>query len=611
MKISKLVPIAAFAAMACIPSMADAKQIEFTYNPNGEEAMGYGFGKKETYDVAIRINEPSMVGAKVTGFSVAVPVTTDVNEYSAWLTTELLLQSKLNVPNICSQAATPANGMLTVNFDSPYTITEAGVYVGYSFTVTDITDEYCENPIAVVEGTNADGLYVHASRSILKWMSRVPQTGANSAMVVYVDGDFAENSASASMESIIYGEAGKTTPITVSVANHGTAPISSIDYSYQIGDAAPVSASHSFDTPVKAVWGASESFEASVEMPAEGGSADFTITIDKVNGVDNKDIAPSAKASLKVLSFIPVNRPLVEEYTGMWCGACPVGYIALETLNEQYPKRFIAAAYHNGDDLETIAYSECPTVVSGYPSSYINRETYYYPYDLIEDWYPEACKFTPGEIAVEVEWADADHTKIKATSTSRFAYDYSDARFGVSYILIEDGMSNPTWGQSNYLSGHVGLYEGKDAELFTNGGSTVYGLVFNDVVIAQSGVAPEEGSIPSAFKAGEELEHSYTFDVSDVKNSYGSDVIINKDNLRVIAVIINKSTGNVVNSNSSNYVDGSEYASIIPVSVGEATVTSTVYYDLQGRRIENPSAGVFIKADVLSNGKVRTSKVKM
>ena len=38
------------------------------------------------------------------------------------------------------------------------------------------------------------------------------------------------------------------------------------------------------------------------------------------------------------------------EYTGLWCGYCPAGYVAIEELTEELGKDFVVLSYHNGGD---------------------------------------------------------------------------------------------------------------------------------------------------------------------------------------------------------------------------------------------------------------------
>lgn len=105
----------AISAAALCPFGSDAAEMEFTYNVNDDVPMVYGFKKKETYDVAIRIADPTLVGTRVTSMKVDFPVKDGAFEnVTAWLSKELKLENKKNVPDICSVEATVSDEWLEV-----------------------------------------------------------------------------------------------------------------------------------------------------------------------------------------------------------------------------------------------------------------------------------------------------------------------------------------------------------------------------------------------------------------------------------------------------------------------------------------------------------------
>ncbi len=123
------------AAWLAMTTQATGAELDFSYNNSGNELDIYGFAKMETYDIAIRIDDPSLVGSKVKGFEVLAP-STGTSGHSGWISTELKLEKKVNKPNVASKAGSvDQDGYLRIMFDEPYTITEEGVYVGYSLTV--------------------------------------------------------------------------------------------------------------------------------------------------------------------------------------------------------------------------------------------------------------------------------------------------------------------------------------------------------------------------------------------------------------------------------------------------------------------------------------------
>ena len=104
------------AAMMTAITSAFAAPLDFSYNFDATTSEYYGTGKAETYDVAIRLANPSFTGATVTG--IRVPLMSEaIAEASVWLSSELKLKKvggkNVNNPDITSQTAEIADGWLT------------------------------------------------------------------------------------------------------------------------------------------------------------------------------------------------------------------------------------------------------------------------------------------------------------------------------------------------------------------------------------------------------------------------------------------------------------------------------------------------------------------
>ena len=97
----------------------------------GAETLEYcGTQKAETYDLAIHLDDPSLVGMSVVGLRVPIVKAANATDYKAWLTKSLTLTSGKNTPDIASVDFTPSGTWANVTFDEPYVITDEGVYVG-------------------------------------------------------------------------------------------------------------------------------------------------------------------------------------------------------------------------------------------------------------------------------------------------------------------------------------------------------------------------------------------------------------------------------------------------------------------------------------------------
>lgn len=588
------------AGLAIMSLAASASTLDFTYNFEGAENSDYGFNKAETYDVAIRIDNPSFVGAKVTGIRVAVPEKNTGN-VSAWMTSGLKLKEvdgkNVNDPDITSIAGEVVDGMLNVTFDTPYTIPAGGVYVGYSFDVTRLASKTLR-PVSVVGGTEPDGLYIHSSSTKANWDSMVEEAGGRvSSMVVTLEGTFPERSAAFSFGEII-GSTTDPTKATMKIVNCGTTEITSIDYT---GSVAGQTFSGSTTTaPIPGFIGASSVCKIEIPVVSDAGRHTLALKVTKINGFDVE--APEVTGTLKIYPFMPVNRPLVEEYTGLWCGWCPRGYVALETMKETIGDLFIAVAYHNGDPMAVIR--NYPNSVPGLPYAFINRSAGVDPGEIYDGWYDYRDWVPAGDLDVTVEWTDESHTAIKATATARFPEDHTGADYRLSYILVADGLTNARWQQANYYSGHPSYKSqmpGELGDLFINGEDPVKGLTFNDVAVAVTDYKGEAGSIPAEITAGQEYSHSHEFSLAAVNLAVKGV----PEKMRVVAVLTEGATGKYVNCNSSAWMNGEPFAPVSGVEnvITDADAFEVARYTLDGRCISAPVPGVNIVR--YSDGTVR------
>ena len=76
-------------------------------------------------------------------------------------------------------------------------------------------------------------------------------------------------------------------------------------------------------------------------------------------------------------SFVQV--PVVEEFTGTWCGWCTIGYEGMESAKATFGDNAVLIAVHVGDVMDNSDYYSVADRVSGYPSSFINRSIDAYP----------------------------------------------------------------------------------------------------------------------------------------------------------------------------------------------------------------------------------------
>lgn len=579
---------------------ATAGEINFNYQTSADdELQWWGTGKKDTYDIAILVKNPSLVGKTITGLRVPV-VAENATATSMWLTTKLALKKvdnkKVNDADICTQEAEVKDGFLDVTFAEPYTITEEGVYAGYTIDITDAATDEAKLPIAVYSGKDQDGLWVHSRRMYISW-NHINQPYV-SALEVRIDG-MPDRAAAVSSIPTVRVKQGDETVVPAYFANHGSEPITSLTYSYKIGDKTGESTLE-FTEPVQALFNAQVPFELPIPALDELGTTTSTITIDKVNGKDNQDDAPTYTFDVNVLSFVPVYRQLVEEYTGFWCGWCVRGYAALERMNAEHGSDFVAAAYHNGDPISTLKDNEWPNSVPGYPGGFLNRSTKLnMDYEQLASlWENGQGEFPDAGIELTATWRDSEHTIIDVTSVTRFCMRQTGSKYRLAYLLIGNGMQDKSWGQSNYYTDQVNNGD-PYMQMFYKGEKTMYDLPFNDVVLF-SPYAKGLPVYPTDFEAGEELTNEQVFFLADANNLDGKNLAEYVKYYTVIAVVLD-SNGNFINCNRCEV---SDLVSIVE-NLSEKDETP-VYYDLMGQRTVNPNNGVYIR---ILNGKA--SKIKL
>ena len=59
----------------------------------------------------------------------------------------------------------------------------------------------------------------------------------------------------------------------------------------------------------------------------------------------------------------------------------------------------------------------------------------------------------PADIKVQAVWANEEQTEINVTTSTRFFEDKENTGYKVGYLLINNGLTDPSWSQSNYYAG--------------------------------------------------------------------------------------------------------------------------------------------------------------
>lgn len=604
---------------------ADNRDVDFSYVHEGEEAAIWGTKKLENYDVAIRIDVGGLAGSKITGFRVPIVVDAGITGYSAWISEQLRLDAnEQNVPDFKTRARIDAeNQMLVVELAEPYVMTRNAVYVGYSFRMTALNDKTAL-PLKVTRRSNPDeldGFWLHTSRTYRKWRT-FDNRQMTAPIYVTIEGDFYDDCLS--LNSINQGmrvEANTPFKFEIAASNFGIEEIKDLDYSYVASDGRGSGSGHyTFREPIPGQFGSKGSFEVNIDPIDAWGKTTFEVTVDKINGKENLSPNKTISTDVTLLGFAPVTRLLMEEYTSLWCGFCPRGFIGLERMAHLYPETFVGMSFHTtGMGRDALAsVSEYPSKVSGLPAAILNRTTLADPYygtsrnkelGVEDDMKAFIANPAVADIEAHLSWKDDSHKEILCTSIVRFTDDMVNPGYKIAYAILADGITKVNGRdlpQSNYFAGDETL-TGDDWDVFTKAvkDEKVTGLVFNDIVAAFSDQLGVEGSVPENIKYGERYFHTYTYSLP-LTNVYKQILVEDPTKIRCVAILLDH-RGAAVNCAKSPYIGTS---GIGTVELPEADVVSTTYVDLQGRTIARPQTGqIVIRLDRLSNGTVLPSKI--
>lgn len=585
-------------------------QIIYSY---GDAALQFGTGGKaaETVDVCMQLKDQALVGMKVQSVRIAFPFTEQLSDASAWLSVELptIKSGKMQDPDVAKQSFTIAEGFTEVTFAEPYTITDGGVYVGYSFSMEKVDEAL--KPILTTGYTSPGAFIIHSTKIYrTTWQDRYGYAGQLAVQVVLTGDAVKTNAAGVSYLPTINTKTGEPTVISFDVANHGAAGVQNVEYTVSVGTTEVLR--NKADLSLNPVFGDIASVDFTLPPMESKGAYEYSVNITSVNGQPNEDPTATSTASLNVYNTLPVHRAVLEEYTGTWCGYCPRGFVGLEEMNRLFPEDFIGISYHNGDPMQIT--TDYPSNVEGFPDAWLDRwyqtdafcgDEDYGTFGIDKAW-KEACSiFAPAVVEVGSTWTDENTLHCLASVVFPIASE--ECPYEVGFALLADGLTGTgsSWAQSNYYTGAEGWPSCMDP--FIQGGSKILGLVFNDVLIALSSKAGIPGSLQAPIEEDVAQTVTFDFDLSQISQAI---VPADRTKLRVVALLIDTRTGAIANANKAQAGSASSTdVRFLPADASEV-LERVEYFDLQGRRIVAPAGGIILRQETLRDGTRRIRKVR-
>lgn len=428
--------------------------------------------------------------------------------------------------------------------------------------------------------------------------------GYGLSIQLIVEGDFAPNA----VQPLDFGDVvvtkGKTKNVAVSLFNLGS-KLSSIDYTIALDGKA--GAEQHLDFGKDYGVGGTHTVEIPFAADSKIGTSTVTLTITKVNGVENANATKTATGTLYTVEREFVKRSVVEEGTGTDCGYCPRGHVVMHNMHNLYGDQFIGIALHQRSSTDPMYNVSYDLGFTNFPQCMVNRSNDFWdPYEQM----PAVLKASLNEIALaEVTVAGTftdEDTKVNATASveSLVAGDYD-----IAFMLTADGLTGKTtsWKQQNYFcKGHAGNpYKSKssmpeDIQFLWDKGSSYY-ETYNDVLISSSYVSYKNKATLPTLVANGTVSSEYTLKMPTKTTLKKA---LKLDQVYVVAVLLDKKTGAIVNAGRAR-VTGS--TGIEDVTTGtEATVVAR--YTVNGVQVSAPVKGVNILK--MSDGTTRKVLVK-
>lgn len=334
---------------------------------------------------------------------------------------------------------------------------------------------------------------------------------------------------------------------------------------------------------IPATLAAGEKKEFTLSLPTSHVSTAGLATVQlDVNWADGTTDAAPADNSKQLKTYLstdgPNHRMVVEEGTGIWCGWCVRGIVAMRELRANYPERFVGIAIHVDDPMAEPYYSSwlVSQNVTEYPVCIVNRdgarrnpnyETTLKPY---MESMPPYCDFNVA-LAAHVQ---GDALVMRTTILPLVDIDYADYR--LVYVVTEDGFRAI---QDNfYFDGNSGVMGGFESL------PRKVEVEFTDIARGYWPKAWEDQTavtLPVEFKSGEAITNTFNLPLSDFTHN-------DLNRCRAAVLVVSTKTGEVLNAAEVSLNPTGIHTVLAPI--GE-----TPAYNLAGQRVAPTSAGVVVK----------------
>ncbi|MDE6409748.1 MAG: Ig-like domain-containing protein [Muribaculaceae bacterium] len=288
------------------------------------------------------------------------------------------------------------------------------------------------------------------------------------------------------------------------------------------------------------------------------------LTVGKVNNytIDIKvgDLTEQVNASVQDLAIQTTRKVVLEKMTGQGCPNCPLGILAIDYIEKDFPNLVLPLAYHcyTGDNFNTPKANSMNQFLgmNAAPSARINRGPIASPMKTLPDysyvyknnglWYDyvaaELNSFAPADITI----TDAKFTdnNFNVDFDIKYALDMDNANVNVLLVITENELVG---NQDNnlYMTENEVLGEWGKGGFYGNASNR---YTFNEVVRTWEGTSMNGtgGFVPSTIRGGE--VYSGTMSTPTINR------ILNPKNCEATVMLIDAETGLVLNADRKGFI---------------------------------------------------------
>ena len=497
-------------------------------------------------------------GKKVVGMEIGLA--NDVTGLKCFITKDLS-----GTPIVSQEIGEGSGGWNIIKFDTPVLLDGSQLYVGYN---CDAERGYY--PVARSNRTDTERLYGSYSCYHYYESSWHNKYGYNLAIrMIIEDEDLPVDMRLTQVDDVIVNH-GEKFNITGIVESMSIPDITSYVVNYQINSGSVNT--YTVNTNLK-TNGISK-FSIPVENNLAPGYYDLKVWISKVNtttdAIDcNSNYWKSYPASLRVRGVTYPRKHVVETNLSVECGYSPRAVAAMIKMNEKYPDTFIGINIHTHIfEYDPMEGAENYYIYGGVPGSRTDRVTdNSASFEEMESDFLRLDDVSDVFIQATAAYNQPDESEVLVDTHLKFGFKDETNYYNLAYVIVEDSVG--PYPQTSY-------YGDTAIDGWNNESTTYHMFVARGIYGTFYGTS---NSIPRGLEA--ESDYNYKYIVKLPTN------IDNKKYMSVIVMVINRSTGEIVNAVK---LKPSEFTTGIQ-DVGTET-DKTVIYNLAGQKMEKPQRGI-------------------